>query len=92
MRRPLIGITTYHREEGDRPRFSLPSAYVEAVRVGGGIPVLLPPGDTPAEQEKAMRYLDKYYDKALDLDVYWGTAREFCKELKRRWEDYLKNG
>jgi len=49
MRRPLVGITTYHREEGDRPRFSLPSAYVEAVRVGGGTPVLLPPGeDTPA--------------------------------------------
>lgn len=45
MRRPLIGITTYHRDGDDRPRFSVPSSYVDAVRAGGGRPVLLPPGD-----------------------------------------------
>jgi putative glutamine amidotransferase len=45
VRRPLIGITTYHRDGAARPRFSVPSSYVDAVRAGGGRPVLLPPGD-----------------------------------------------
>jgi putative glutamine amidotransferase len=48
--RPLVGVTTYHREIEERPRFYLPSAYVDAVRAGGGIPVLLTPGEErPAE-------------------------------------------
>jgi putative glutamine amidotransferase len=50
MRRPLVGITTYHRDGGDRPRFSLPSSYVDAVRVAGGVPVLLPPGEKVGEE------------------------------------------
>jgi putative glutamine amidotransferase len=45
VRRPLIGITTYHRERSGRERFHVPAAYVDAVRLGGGLPVLLPPGD-----------------------------------------------
>jgi putative glutamine amidotransferase len=50
VRRPLIGITTYHRERSGRHRFQLPTSYVDAVRAGGGAPVLLPPGDpSPAD-------------------------------------------
>lgn len=45
MRRPLIGITTYHRERSGRERFHVPAAYVDGVRLAGGLPVLLPPGD-----------------------------------------------
>jgi putative glutamine amidotransferase len=45
MRRPVIGITTYHRDGDDRPRYAVPASYVDAVRVCGGRPVLLPPGD-----------------------------------------------
>lgn len=45
MRRPLIGVTTYHREGEERPRFFVPAAYIDAVRGCGGRPVLLPPGD-----------------------------------------------
>jgi putative glutamine amidotransferase len=45
VRRPLIGITTYHRSGEDRPRFGVPTSYVDAVRVAGGRAVLLPPGD-----------------------------------------------
>lgn len=41
---PLIGITTYGRD-GDN-RFYLPAPYVDAVRRAGGIPVLLPPGES----------------------------------------------
>src|SRR5437763_15208175 len=40
---PLIGITTYGRED---ERFTLPSGYVDAVRHAGAVPVLLPPGET----------------------------------------------
>jgi putative glutamine amidotransferase len=43
--RPRIGITTYHRAGEERLAFSLPSAYVDAVRAAGGLPLLLPPGD-----------------------------------------------
>lgn len=45
MRRPRIGITTYHREGDARPAYSVPASYVDAVRGAGGSPVLLPPGD-----------------------------------------------
>jgi len=38
---PIIGITTYHRTETGE--FALPGAYVDAIALAGGIPVLLPP-------------------------------------------------
>ena len=41
---PLIGITTYGRDEDNR--FPLPGEYVDSVRRAGGIPVLIPPGET----------------------------------------------
>lgn len=47
-RRPLIGITTYGRGSDDR--FRLPAAYVDAVRRAGGVPLLIPPGETHFEQ------------------------------------------
>jgi putative glutamine amidotransferase len=40
---PIIGITTYGRNNENK--FTLPAAYVEAVRRAGGIPVLIPPGE-----------------------------------------------
>ncbi len=48
------------------------------------IAVLKPPDDA-AKAEKQRAYLEQYY-AAIDLHVYWGTAREFCAELRRRWE------
>jgi len=44
-RRPLIGVTTYHRDRGERHRYQVPAAYVDAVRLSGALPVLLPPGE-----------------------------------------------
>ena len=38
---PIIGITTYGRDE--RGRYTLPSEYVTAVERAGGVPVLIPP-------------------------------------------------
>ncbi|GAB4381721.1 MAG: gamma-glutamyl-gamma-aminobutyrate hydrolase family protein [Elainellaceae cyanobacterium] len=42
-RSPIIGITTYSRNETGE--FLLPGAYVDAVRFAGGTPILLPPGE-----------------------------------------------
>jgi len=43
MRRPIIGITTYGRDEDNR--FRLPCTYVDCVRRAGGVALLIPPGD-----------------------------------------------
>lgn len=40
---PIIGITTYGRDE--KNHFTLPAEYVDSVRRAGGIPLLIPPGD-----------------------------------------------
>ena len=49
MRKPRIAITTYHREPEGRPRVSVPTSYIDAVRLAGGVPILLPPdADDPA--------------------------------------------
>jgi putative glutamine amidotransferase len=47
-RRPLIGISSYPRFNSriaNREVYPLPTSYVDAVRSGGGSPVILPPGD-----------------------------------------------
>ena len=41
---PLIGLTSYGKKEENK--YNLPAEYVESVRRAGGIPVLLPPGET----------------------------------------------
>ena len=51
MAAPVIGITTYGRDE--RGRYTLPSEYVAAVQRAGGVPLLIPP-----LPELAQRYLD----------------------------------
>ncbi|HSD10244.1 MAG TPA: gamma-glutamyl-gamma-aminobutyrate hydrolase family protein [Candidatus Binatia bacterium] len=47
-RRPLIGVSSYPRFNSriaNREVYPLPTSYVDAVRCGGGSPVILPPGD-----------------------------------------------
>ena len=44
MTPPLIGITTYGQDE--ERKFPLPREYVDSVRRAGGVPVLLPPGES----------------------------------------------
>ncbi len=43
--KPLIGLTTYGRNDFDEdtPRFCTPAAYCDAVSRAGGVPVLIPP-------------------------------------------------
>ena len=56
MARPLIGITTYHRETSGRSRFTLPTAYVDALRAAQGLAVLATPGEQ--EPEELLERLD----------------------------------
>jgi len=44
---PLIGITTYSKNEAGE--FVLPHDYIDAVRRSGGIPLLVPPGEAHLE-------------------------------------------
>ncbi len=52
----IVGLTTYGRTEVDYQTehydqyFAIPAQYVDAVRRAGGIPVLLPPGETEWKQ------------------------------------------
>jgi putative glutamine amidotransferase len=54
--RPLIGITTDHRETSGRSRFTVPSAYVDALRASRGLAVLATPGEE--EPEELLERLD----------------------------------
>ena len=51
---PLIGITTYHRDE--RGYTQLPGQYADAVRRAGGIPLLIQPGEP--RMDELMTVLD----------------------------------
>lgn len=54
--KPLIGLTMYGRLERPVPsehyeeHFSVPVVYVEAIRRAGGVPMLLPPGETSTDR------------------------------------------
>jgi hypothetical protein len=47
--------------------------------------VLVPPEGPEGTQQKMQDYLARYYE-AIDMRVYWGTARQFCGELASRWK------
>ncbi len=38
------------------------------------------------QKEKAQEYLNQYFQE-LKLKVFWGTAADFTKELRKRWEE-----
>lgn len=64
--------------------------YLERSMTRAHISVQLVPlkEDAPEEQKrKAQEYLHRYYDD-LKIRVYWGSADEFAKELRDRWEEY----
>jgi putative glutamine amidotransferase len=89
MTPPLIGLTTYGRDENNK--FYLPAEYVEAVRRAGGLPVLIPPG------EPSWRQLFRHIDALLltgggDIDpaLYGGICHETIYNLDpKRDQDEL---
>ena len=45
--------------------------------------VITPPTASETMKQKAQDYLSAYYDN-IDVRVYWGTAREFTRDLRSR--------
>jgi hypothetical protein len=45
----------------------------------------------PPNEPEVAAYLTKYFGGS-GIRVYWGTARQFVNELKRRWEDAKAKG
>lgn len=94
MKPPLIGITTYGRNEYNA--YSLPAEYVDAVRRAGGIPVLIPPGEvqiTPLLERLDGLLLSggpdvdpEHYDGLLHKMVYGIDPERDVMELEMaRW-------
>jgi hypothetical protein len=52
------------------------------------IAVMMPHAD-PEVARKQQEYLNRYY-AAMDLQVYWGSARAFVAELRERWRNQAK--
>src|SRR5688572_9125502 len=74
-RAPIIGITTYGRDE--RGRYTLPSEYVAAVERAGAVPVLIPP--VPAHAERYLALVDGIVLAGggdLDPAAYGGSRHE----------------
>jgi len=69
------------------------SRYMEPDMRRISVAVMLPPSaeevsaaNVPeSAQQKAQEYLDMYYD-SLGIRVYWGTAKEFVAELRKRMD------
>ena len=75
MARPLVGITTYPPNPGDR--YELPRPYVDAVRRAGAEAVLVPPGVT--DPEALVQRLDGLVLAGggdLDPELYGGAPHE----------------
>lgn len=49
------------------------------------VAVMLAPSTAESSPQEVQDYLTKYYEN-IDVRVYWGTARDFVKELKERWD------
>jgi hypothetical protein len=49
--------------------------------------VMLPPEvpNSQEQQEKATAYMSKYYER-IDVKVCWASAKDFCTELRARWD------
>jgi hypothetical protein len=49
--------------------------------------VQLAPGGNP---KRAIEYLSKYTKRMFHTRVYWGDPSNFCKELRREWENFKR--
>ena len=54
------------------------------------IVVLKPPDETDPNRAAHQAYFEKFYG-ALDMKVFWGTAREFSSQLDERWATFERN-
>jgi hypothetical protein len=56
----------------------------QAERYYRSMAVQLQPGDGYLKPESARRYLERAFTKD-QLDIYWGGAEDFLRELKKQW-------
>lgn len=70
-----------------RVLFRILAGFLERSLAKAHISVQLPPGSTPEQQERAMKYLSAHFS-GQKIRVFWGTASEFSTELRRRWEGF----
>ncbi|MBV7328966.1 gamma-glutamyl-gamma-aminobutyrate hydrolase family protein [Chloroflexi bacterium TSY] len=88
---PLIGLTTYHRDE--RGYIQLPGQYADGVRRAGGIPLLIQPGEPRLDE--LMNTLDglilsgggdvdpkRYTENDHTNDVYWVDQERDTSEFE----------
>lgn len=83
---PVIGVTTYGRNEENR--FHLPADYVDAVRRAGGLPLLIAPGE-PRWRE-ALRLIDGLILTGggdIDPQTYGGKAHSAIYNLDRERDE-----
>jgi len=51
--------------------------------------VQVPKETKTSSLDQVQEYLKEYFEN-YKMDVYWGTAREFAKDLHDHWQDYSK--
>ena len=86
MSAPLIGITTYARDQDER--FSQRTQYVDAVRRAGGMAVLVPPGD-PRVEALLARLDGLIFAGGGDIDpaLYGGRAHPEVYSVNRERDE-----
>jgi len=86
LQRPLIGITT--RPPDSENRYAQSRLYVDAVRRGGGIPVLLPLGEEPEAVYARLDGLILSGGGDIDPALYGGKDHEMIYAVSRERDDF----
>ena len=86
--RPVIGISSYARD-GTPISFSLPSDYVDVVRMVGGTPLILPPGEP--DPQRLLDLLDGLILSGggdISADAYGGKPHETTYNVSVERDDF----
>jgi hypothetical protein len=51
-----------------------------------------PDEDRILEPERARRYMEEYFIADAQINLYWGSVEDFCRELLPRWENSSGEG
>lgn len=86
--RPIIGLTTYRKTSRDtnRPLFGLMRAYSEAVKAGGGIPLLIPLGLSDEDLLTVLNRVDGVVLPGggdIEPSFYGGNSHHALREIDR---------
>lgn len=84
-RRPILFIGYSLQDWTFRVLFHALMKAVPAINLRRHVSVQLKPtiGDSRADVDDVMRQLGRYYEDRR-ISIFWGTAEEFCRELRQR--------